>query len=44
MRPRLIPFLLLAALLAATAGCGGKNQTSPLETGGIDALDWLKSV
>ena len=44
MRPRLIPLLMLAALLAVTTGCGGKNQTSPLETGGIDALDWLKTL
>jgi len=46
MRPRLILSLtlILTVLLAGVAGCGGKNQTSPLETGGIDALDMLKTL
>jgi hypothetical protein len=41
MRP--LPILMMILLLVAAAGCGGpKEQVHPLETGGVDALDYLK--
>ncbi len=43
MRNRLAMTLPLALLLAALAGCGGP-KTSPLETGGIDAVDLLTTL
>ena len=44
MRTRLTPILILAGLLAAAVGCGGKNQTSHLDTAGIDAVDVMQTL
>ena len=44
MRSRHAISLSLVLTLAVLAGCGGQPQTSPLETGGIDAVDLLQTL
>ena len=44
MRNRHAISLSLVLTLAVLAGCGGQPKTSPLETGGIDAIDILQTL
>ena len=41
---RRLPRLLVVMLAVACTGCGGQPKTSPLETGGIDAIDILTTL